>query len=248
MGTRKSPSSRRGRHEDHPHACGDKHSFNTGQGDRHGSSPRVWGQGSFYSCRHSLRGIIPTRVGTSPVSTAPRFQKLDHPHACGDKRSFDPLVSLSIGSSPRVWGQVLAAWNTYKNDRIIPTRVGTSKYTRHSVKGFQDHPHACGDKCYTTSCQRLSQGSSTRVWGQDLGHYRFCTRFRIIPTRVGTSKVCSKLNEVIEDHPHACGDKRPYRKSVKHRSGSSPRVWGQAVPVLISGLFKRIIPTRVGTS
>ena len=53
--------------EDHPHACGDKGIISLDRIFLSGSSPRVWGQVP-QRC-HSLRamGIIPTRVGTSPI-------------------------------------------------------------------------------------------------------------------------------------------------------------------------------------
>ena len=56
------------------------------------------------------------------------------------------------------------------------------------------------------------------------------------------------MPKTIEDHPHACGDKR--NSLLRHRSnpGSSPRVWGQVNSGTGFHLYYRIIPTRVGTS
>ena len=71
--------------------------------------------------------IIPMRVGTSDLAGSLQGLKQDHPHACGDKSDMRRSQTARLGSSPCVWGQVLAAWNTYKNDRIIPMRVGTSR-------------------------------------------------------------------------------------------------------------------------
>ena len=73
-------------------------------------------------------GIIPTRMGTRSEVVFKPCVHGDHPHAYGDKRSFAPFVSLSIGSSPRVWGQVLLADFCVCENRIIPTRMGTSRY------------------------------------------------------------------------------------------------------------------------
>ena len=50
------------------------------------------------------------------------------------------------------------------------------------------------------------------------------------------------------DHPHACGDKDTRFLSFFMLSGSSPRVWGQALDVMEKYVRSRIIPTRVGTS
>ena len=65
VGTRATPFDTDACVVNHPHACGDKsmplnQSFITT-----GSSPRVWGQVSDFSCAPFTDGIIPTRVGTS---------------------------------------------------------------------------------------------------------------------------------------------------------------------------------------
>ena len=54
------------------------------------------------------------------------------------------------------------------------------------------------------------------------------SRARIIPTRVGTSKIFCTVFFQNKDHPHACGDKGNAFIDCKHCPGSSPRVWGQA--------------------
>ena len=85
MGTRKVKTKGDIKFEDHPHAYGDKPKRETQICTPSGSSPRVWGQGSFYSCRYSVRGIIPTRMGTSQEQSCHCTIKQDHPHAYGDK-------------------------------------------------------------------------------------------------------------------------------------------------------------------
>ena len=109
----------------HPHACGDKTPKIVFADQLLGSSPRVWGQVTLSAPSQPVRGIIPTRVGTRNNIFVVKLADEDHPHACGDKKYVWRASFECLGSSPRVWGQVLAAWNTYKNDRIIPTRVGT---------------------------------------------------------------------------------------------------------------------------
>ena len=65
---------------------------------------------------------------------------------------------------------------------------------------------------------------------------------------MGTSyKACSRIR-VIEDHPHACGDKLRFAVYHGHGQGSSPRVWGQGHEECDDPSLDRIIPTRVGTS
>ena len=154
-------------------------------------------------------------MGTSKIFCIVFFQNKDHPHACGDKRSYAYCQHLHLGSSPRVWGQALYSPSAMSKPRIIPTRVGTSRRSSFSDRIQRDHPHACGDKeCIFSRCSGY-EGSSPRVWGQ--GRFSISNWYieRIIPTRVGT-----RFFEVIyvflfKDHPHACGDK--LTKLAKYR-------------------------------
>ena len=174
--------------EDHPHACGDKLTRSTADTKPLGSSPCVWGQVG--GCRRKVAddGIIPMRVGTRLSFCFEVFTSRDHPHACGDKKADININHAILGSSPCVWGQVLAAWNTYKNDRIIPMRVGTRQSYTSFVYSRRDHPHACGDKKRTPASSICTKGSSPCVWGQANTDTTKRERMRIIPMRVGTSQ------------------------------------------------------------
>ena len=110
--------------EDHPHACGEKQLGTKKMSARPGSSPRVWGEGVFFSGKFPGRRIIPTRVGRSMYRRCNCSTPSDHPHACGEKwpklregRGWD-------GSSPRVWGEANEQDRAALAARIIPTRVG----------------------------------------------------------------------------------------------------------------------------
>ena len=110
----------------HPHACGDKTLSSKSLKDCWGSSPRVWGQDGADRQERQEDRIIPTRVGTRGQIVKNASTNWDHPHACGDKRVLNVLMTIAQGSSPRVWGQVLTYTSVYVYCRIIPTRVGTS--------------------------------------------------------------------------------------------------------------------------
>ena len=134
---------------DHPHACGDKSFGFCGFQPGIGSSPRVWGQVSFGVRKNRFMRIIPTRVGTSRCKQRQGLKQGDHPHACGDKNATNPVRNRKVGSSPRVWGQVLQSFRKAEFPGIIPTRVGTRPVSLLIVGFIKDHPHACGDKLGT---------------------------------------------------------------------------------------------------
>ena len=173
--------------EDHPHACGDKPLISLPSRLVKGSSPRVWGQESIRISENVYQRIIPTRVGTSIGSASFRGRREDHPHACGDKIAYILHAWSVMGSSPRVWGQVIPFSSVIPHVRIIPTRVGTSNTGYSFGKHLQDHPHACGDKVLGIPSCVSASGSSPRVWGQVYLIMSDFVLLRIIPTRVGTS-------------------------------------------------------------
>ena len=116
------------------------------------------------------------------------------------------------------------------------------------MKRWEDHPHACGDKSRSADRVKIPRGSSPRVWGQEILNNLGYATAGIIPTRVGTRLRLFNLNNIKQDHPHACGDKRFTIFSVNSETGSSPRVWGQVLFFFVLLFTCGIIPTRVGTS
>ena len=167
----------------------------------------MWGQAFHLARRQLKRRIIPTRMGTSCEEKNKYRLTWDHPHACGDKLISDLSEDGFSGSSPRVWGQAVSTFPMKRTSRIIPTRVGTSPFRSECVRGFEDHPHACGDKSRSSSAVSGGKGSSPRVWGQVLYLSLWMQFKRIIPTRVGTSVDFKQRHQLTKDHPHACGDK-----------------------------------------
>ena len=208
----------------------------------------MWGQVAQVLNASWNKRIIPTRVGTSEGREPKPSSKEDHPHACGDKSIDTPATFVVRGSSPRVWGQVFIDRTTTWHARIIPTRVGTRPPMIASASGVSDHPHACGDKTLSSKSLKDCWGSSPRVWGQVIAKFFSKGRTRIIPTRVGTSFGNVIIFVWKRDHPHACGDKYTFKSKELERTGSSPRVWGQAACDLLHYAYAGIIPTRVGTS
>ena len=125
MGTRSSGYLQNVNRQDHPHAYGDKCFRKLLSPVSTGSSPRVWGQELSTSSALLLIRIIPTRMGTSGICiNVVRFVR-DHPHAYGDKYSSASCPIVSIGSSPRVWGQDEFRFGNIAVCGIIPTRMGT---------------------------------------------------------------------------------------------------------------------------
>ena len=85
--------------------------------------------------------------------------------------------------------------------------MGTRTEITVMLTELEDHPHAYGDKLGFAMYYAHRQGSSPRVWGQDLTVTGVATDTGIIPTRMGTSpRFCAPVF-FFKDHPHAYGDK-----------------------------------------
>ena len=65
---------------------------------------------------------------------------------------------------------------------------------------------------------------------------------------MGTSPLTCTDWELLQDHPHAYGDKSYAVALASSTPGSSPRVWGQVKSLIFGMHSMRIIPTRMGTS
>ena len=147
-----------------------------------------------------------------------------------------------------MWGQDCRCTLIKHNIRIIPMRVGTRFNQMTGGTGYEDHPHACGDKSIVIQTQLLHRGSSPCVWGQAGVGSGTAKGTGIIPMRVGTSLDFVHDSPCAEDHPHACGDKFVQIEFAGVRFGSSPCVWGQVPLFALRCTTLRIIPMRVGTS
>ena len=126
-------------------------------------------------------------MGTRSRNLLTLRTRRDHPHAYGDKVGAFDKIYLPVGSSPRVWGQEYMPHRLKSPFGIIPTRMGTSFDHAQRQLGVWDHPHAYGDKSLSGSLSYVKAGSSPRVWGQEAQPILQGKRWRIIPTRMGTS-------------------------------------------------------------
>ena len=140
-------------------------------------------------------------MGTSLTNKHPCHYKKDHPHAYGDKLHLLRYGIVTLGSSPRVWGQVSSVGFPIACCRIIPTRMGTSTTLGVGVSLSEDHPHAYGDKPLYSSEYNHMPGSSPRVWGQVGVRFKDVALKRIIPTRMGTRLKKSRKIAVLQNQP-----------------------------------------------
>ena len=150
----------------HPHVCGDNCGQSARSADLYGSPPRVWGQYVRVSAGSGCQRFTPTCVGTIPAIAANYPTRSVHPHVCGDNDGRGIVEDDTLGSPPRVWGQLLEHRADGAPYRFTPTCVGTMICVRRSFEAV------CG--------------SPPRVWGQCGLRPAFLLCYRFTPTCVGT--------------------------------------------------------------
>ena len=171
-----------------------------------GSSPRVWGIRRPSPITPPPPWFIPTRVGNTQIPLSPFWAQTVHPHACGEYQWGRLRESRWLGSSPRVWGIRSPRRGYGLHRRFIPTRVGNTPISRHSMATTAVHPHACGEyECCCKWCC-LQRGSSPRVWGIPVRSRSGHVAGRFIPTRVGNTLHRLRRPRSGPVHPHACGE------------------------------------------
>ena len=96
---------------DHPRVCGEHQLAFAGLGRTVGSSPRVRGASGGYVARNLFIRIIPACAGSIVTITGTLRLRTDHPRVCGEHSPRCTTPAGSYGSSPRVRGACLPAFD-----------------------------------------------------------------------------------------------------------------------------------------
>ena len=143
-GQTRSTCSRRTVRPDHPRACGANQVEVAPFEPVSGSSPRV--RGKLVGSRSTVSSprIIPARAGQTRRWARCRYNRSDHPRACGANALIQDRGCGVVGSSPRVRGKLAVQRVADDAGRIIPARAGQTQRCFKTSKHGSDHPRACG--------------------------------------------------------------------------------------------------------
>ncbi len=196
----------------------------------------------------ALPGITPADAGTSLFLWGQSIKAVDHPRGCGDKVHDGNSNVATLGSPPRMRGQVRMPNRLVRKIRITPADAGTSRCRIPGSAGRWDHPRGCGDKHVYTSCNRSITGSPPRMRGQEMRQLDLRELDRITPADAGTRLAGYALRHPGRDHPRGCGDKTGQESLFQPCLGSPPRMRGQAAAKCLCIRSSGITPADAGTS
>ena len=112
--------------EDHPRACGEHSAGLALWLISMGSSPRMRGTPGLVLLLENVDGIIPAHAGNTCSSRLCSTVAWDHPRACGEHMPDLLLLSVPLGSSPRMRGTLQRLPDRHIRRRIIPAHAGNT--------------------------------------------------------------------------------------------------------------------------
>ena len=145
----------------------------------------MWDQRLKYVVFTNPPRIIPTYVGSTSSAGYDEGRDSNHSHVCGINRTSCTSRTVGNESFPRMWDQPAALHFVVRQERIIPTYVGSTLI------------------CLLFSVHALE--SFPRMWDQPLSDSAENYTYRIIPTYVGSTFRHSPRWKQSPNHSHVCG-------------------------------------------
>ena len=213
-----------------------------------GSSPRVRGTRADVPIPYMRSGIIPACAGNTfnRVWSCARFW--DHPRVCGEHDLLVEVDGVLAGSSPRVRGTPAMRWLALPWLWIIPACAGNTYTPFIESKDRWDHPRVCGEHGESLTSELCPKGSSPRVRGTPTRVPAENGWDGIIPACAGNTETWQKPPFRAQDHPRVCGEHSASASSTCRGTGSSPRVRGTRVRVVVARGARGIIPACAGNT
>ena len=230
----------------HPRVCGENLGVEARDSNDGGSSPRVRGKHQRGRSLRHARGLIPACAGETTCSHARNLTPKAHPRVCGENVSAPSLLSVHLGSSPRLRGKHRLLRRRDRPLRLIPARAGQTDHGDIQGCRYGAHPRACGENIVSSAAVIALCGSSPRVRGNPIMGTSRVAATGLIPARAGKTfpPVSSWLSSPA--HPRACGENDVGRDPLRAGLGSSPRVRGKPGAGPRGGGHGRLIPARAG--
>ena len=234
------------RARDHPRACGEKRRNGWLAGVGKGSPPRLRGEGR---CRLVIAPgtrITPAPAGRSRLCCSSSVTRWDHPRACGEKFVCRVCLGFKLGSPPRLRGEEPRTSLSSTVARITPAPAGRSGIPTVGREGARDHPRACGEKTSPVSLSTSAPGSPPRLRGEAFRIRAPLYSTGITPAPAGRSVKTQHKNQLLRDHPRACGEKEWYDQPNVLCVGSPPRLRGEVERLPTDWEDLRITPAPAG--
>ena len=150
------------------------------------------------------------------------------------------------GSSPRVRGGRLQAFEERVGFGLIPASAGRTPWASLSSRRSPAHPRECGADGAQAAFKKMGDGSSPRVRGGPSFVQWKPDGTGLIPASAGRTEYVDPLARRWRAHPRECGADSHQRISGGASVGSSPRVRGGLGEHLHPLAWRGLIPASAG--
>ena len=165
---------------------------------------------------------------------------------CGEKLFGVCRSRCSVGSPPHVRGKVKASTFRVKSKGITPACAGKRCRLFFAGACNRDHPRMCGEKIRIMSSFFFCPGSPPHVRGKVVSIHIALFLARITPACAGKRVKCRAIDDVFEDHPRMCGEKKLTFDAGQLIPGSPPHVRGKVKASTFRVKSKGITPACAG--
>ena len=154
--------------------------------------------------------------------------------------------SLSCGTSPVAWGELLACRVLRVQPRYIPSRLGRARRSSRTDRAAPVHPQSPGESSDWPAFLSSLLGTSPVAWGERHQLEPRAPEDRYIPSRLGRAWPLATRWSGASVHPQSPGESPMRRCSRCSLFGTSPVAWGELWR--LGGLLERVryIPSRLG--
>ena len=158
------------------------------------------------------------------------------------------LPPAQVGPSPRAWGLRPRTGHLHRQNRAIPTCVGTTSWRSRCAEAPRAIPTCVGTTPILPLSSLDTRGPSPRAWGLRSRAASCSGEGGPSPRAWGLLRASRGFPSTSSGHPHVRGDYALEDSLIWGESGPSPRAWGLQVCVARGLRGYRAIPTCVGTT
>ena len=131
---------------------------------------------------------------------------------------------------------------------IIPAYAGNTAVCNGSSACKRDHPRVCGEHGSPAQVTCTRPGSSPRMRGTHVDRIGLLSHLGIIPAYAGNTHRMRHPYPTSGDHPRVCGEHRLFNGVPTSVPGSSPRMRGTPIVIIIILVKYGIIPAYAGNT
>ena len=212
--------------QDHPRVCGENPSPSSSFPWPAGSPPRMRGEPPPLGKSGPSTRITPAYAGRTRVGRSIPARKMDHPRVCGENVRLRRSRAGSVGSPPRMRGELSAG--------------------EPPVVIMPDHPRVCGENRASIRWRVTEEGSPPRMRGELVRAFEALKDGGITPAYAGRTCTSSRPSPAGRDHPRVCGENGGLAGYFSKAAGSPPRMRGEPDCDLPGHPDHRITPAYAG--